>query len=80
MEYFILAIAVVVRETILSTNSLLFESSIVRCATLSIVDNNILEGSRSYQLILESNGDSTVPVLLYPNTTLIIVIDNDRQG
>ena len=51
-----------------------------RCATISVVDNNITEGNRSYQLILEKSGRSTVPVLLHPNTIPIIVIDNDGQG
>ena len=61
---------------------MLFETSNEICATLSVVDNDFLEGNRSYQLILEDDGPSTVPVLLYPNTIPITVIDNanDRIG
>ena len=59
----------------------MFENSITeRCASASVEDNDNMEGSRSYQLILNRNGASTVPVELYPNTIPIIVIDNDGQG
>ena len=68
-------------EAQLSTNSLVFEMSInEKCASVSVADNDNMEGSRSYQLILGRNGGSTVPVELYPSNIPIIVIDNDGQG
>ena len=51
-----------------------------KCASVSVDDNDNMEGSRSYQLTLGRNGASTVPVELYPNIIPIIVIDNDGPG
>ena len=68
-------------EVQLSTTSLLFENSITElCASVSVEDNDSMEGSRSYQLVLQRNGASTVPVELYPNALIIIIIDNDGPG
>ena len=50
-----------------------------RCTTISVADNNITENRRSYQLVLEI-GPRNVPVLMYPKTIPIIVVDNDGQG
>ena len=54
-----------------------------RCVTVSVADRDtVAMGSRSYQLVLNppSPGSSSVPVLVYPNTIPIIVIDDDGLG
>ena len=54
-----------------------------RCVNVSVANNDTLTmGSRSYQLVIDppSPGSSSVPVLVYPNTIPIIVIDNDGPG
>ena len=68
-------------EVVLSTSSLVFQMTNERCITVSVAESN-RRGSRSYQLVLNppSPGSSSVPVLVYPNTTSIIVIDDDGLG
>ena len=68
-------------DVLLSTNSIVFETSTSeKCTSISVADNDNVEGSRSYQLLLERNGASTVPVELYPSNIHIIVIDSDSPG
>ena len=71
-------------EIALNTSSLVFEMANERlCATVSVADRDtVAMGSHSYQLVLNppSPGTSSVPVLVYPNTVPIIVIDNDGPG
>ena len=68
-------------EVVLSTSSLVFQMTNERCVTVSVPESN-RRGSRSYQLVIDppSPGSSSVPVLVYPSTIPIIVIDNDGSG
>ena len=49
------------------------------CVTLSIADNDCKENNRSYQLTLGALRYNHQPVLLYPTTLTITVIDNDGK-
>ena len=54
-----------------------------RYVTVSVADiETITMGSRSYQLVLNppGPGSSSVPVLVYPNTISIIVLNDNGQG
>ena len=50
----------------------------IRCVTVSVVDN-ITNGDRSVSLRITSGGTSSVPVLLYPDTILVNIVDDDRK-
>ena len=64
-----------------SAKYLVFETPLKgeRCATISVADNNIKEGSRSYHLTLRITVRSVL-VRLHPKVIPIIVIDDDGQG
>ena len=74
---------IVSSEVQLNTTSIVFEGAVgERCVIITVTDDdNMNMGNSSYDLVLgEVSQMSSVPVLVYPNTVSILIIDDDTPG
>ena len=53
----------------------------VRCTTVSVADNNLVDGMRTMQITLveQSPPTTTVPTELYPSSAGLTIADNDGK-
>ena len=56
-----------------------FEMATIRCTTISVIDNDVSDGSRSSQLTLTEAPGGTVPVEVYPSSIQLTITDNDSK-
>ena len=63
----------------LGTNQLVFHGTLMRCTTISVMDNNISEGTRSSYIVISEGMASTVPIEVYPSRIPLIILDNDGK-
>ena len=67
-------------EVQLGATSLVFDITTIRCTTISVIDNDVSDGSRPSQLTLTEVPDgSTVPVEVYPSSIQLIITDDDSK-
>ena len=66
-------------EVQLGATSLVFDITTIRCTTISVIDNDVSDGSRSSQLTLTEAPRGTVPVEVYPSSIQLIITDNDGK-
>ena len=57
----------------------LFVFEMATCTNVSVIDNDVSDGSRSSQLTMTEAPGSDAPVELYPNSIQLIITDNDGK-
>ena len=66
-------------EVQLGVSSFVFDMATIRCTTISVIDNDVSDGSRSSQLTLTEVPGGTVPVEVYPSSIQLTITDNDSK-
>ena len=51
----------------------------MRCTTISTIDNNVSDGTRSSQIVISEGSGSTVPIEVYPSRIPLTILDNDGK-
>ena len=51
-----------------------------QCFNVTITDDNILEDSERFELNLSLNGNSTLPVIILPDTSEVEIVDEDCKS
>ena len=57
-----------------------FDIATIRCTTISVIDNDVSDGSRSSQLTLTEAPGGTVPVEVYPSSCLLYTSPSPRDA
>ena len=63
----------------LGANQVVFQRILMRCTTISTIDNSISDGTRSSQIVISEGSGSTVPIEVYPSRIPLTILDNDGK-